>query len=298
MPAIPERTESTASAPSARVVVAPTTTPTITPRRTIASVRSKRVAQNTPSRLRAWVHPPTPREPNADERLAKLNHYNELKEHVQTLEKDEDIKEMTAAHRTKRVKIDDLVSIPHNRPGDPSSTFRVYDDDSEDEMEVDEAVELRKNVFEEVSTQDEPSPSKKQRQLEVLHTEKPRLFEMQEQEQPRLLKVPEKEPEHETVTPKKVQPPPQQKAATPPPPPAQTKVATAGELLHAQMEAGTPLEPHQLQVPPPGTAWVFPSAGKREEPYQEGTAQEARLGTIFKMAYDHWMHSGEIMPVF
>lgn len=199
-----------------------------------------------------------PREPNADSRLAKLNHYNEIKEQMKSLEKDEEIREMTAGHRTKRVKIDDLVYIPHNRPGDPSGTFRVYDDDSDDEMEVDEDVELRKNVFEEII--EDPSPPKKQ--------ERPKQTELKQYEPPKQSQLP------------------QMKAAPSP-----------GELLQAQMEAGTPLEPHQLQVPEDGR-WVFPSVGERKEPYQEGTAQEARLGAIFKMAYDHWTRSGEILPVF
>lgn len=173
------------------------------------------------------------------------------------------------AHRTKRVKIDDLLYIPHNRPGDPSGTFRVYDDDSDDEMEVDEDVELRKNVFEEV-TMDEPSPSKPQG-----------LSQSKRQDS-----SPSKKKELQAAVQKKVQSQVQRVAPSP------------GELLHAQMVAGTPLEPHQLQVPLEGNAWVFPSVSKRQDVYQEGTAQEARLGAIFKVALDHWTRSGEILPVF
>ena len=51
------------------------------------------------------------------------------------------------SHRRKRVKVDDLEVIPHNLPGDSSGTFRVPDWDSDDEMEVDESVPERKNVF-------------------------------------------------------------------------------------------------------------------------------------------------------
>lgn len=161
-----------------------------------------------------------------------------MKEHMQSLEKDEEIREMVV-HRTKRVKIDDLLYIPHNRPGDPSSTFRVYDDDSDDEMEVDEAVELRKNVFEEVIVEEvvtaQASPPKKERpavQKEPPQREQPAL---QKKEQPSVQN---------------------------------------------------------------GQSWVFPSVTKRQDCYQEGTAQEARLGAIFRMGFEHWKRSGEILPVF
>ncbi|CZT17320.1 uncharacterized protein RCC_03154 [Ramularia collo-cygni] len=267
--AISERTENSAATVRA---AARNAEPTPSRHRPISSVRSKRdQANNTPGRPRAWVRPAMPREPNADSRLAKLNHYNQMKDHVQSLEKDEELREMVARHRTKRVKIDDLVYIPHNRPGDPSGTFRVYDDDSEDEMEVDEDVELRKNVFDEVPG--ELSPSKKvERQPAVPKQHKNPVEAADQTPKPR--------------APEKILPPVQRAAPTP------------GELLHAQMLAGKPLELHQLKVPAEGTAWVFPSVSKRQEPYQDGTAQEARLGAILKMAYEHWMRSGEVLPVF
>lgn len=269
--AISERTEN--SAPTVRATERKPQ-PTPSRHRTISSVRSKREqAMSTPGLTRVWNRPPMPREPNADNRLAKLNHYNEMKNHVQSLEKDEELREMVAGHRTKRVKIDDLVYIPHNRPGDPSSTFRVYDDDSEDEMEVDEDVELRKNVFEEVV--EESSPSKR--------LDRPAVVPKQQQ------LTPQQPTTDLTPKPRAVE------KARPQAPPA---APTPGELLHAQMQAGKPLQPQQIQVPAEGAAWIFPSVSKREEPYQDGTAQEARLGAIFKMAYEHWMRSGEVLPVF
>lgn len=100
---------------------------------------------------------PKPKEPNADARLAKLERMRVLQMELEELKRDEDIKEMEAhsVHRRKRVKVDDLVSIPHNRPGDSQSTFRVPDVDSDDEMEVDSEVQERSNVFEELEDNSE-----------------------------------------------------------------------------------------------------------------------------------------------
>jgi hypothetical protein len=126
-----------------------TTKPTPNRNRDIASVRRQReLASRVEIPRRAWDPKPVPRIANADTRLLKLQHYHEIKDRLRELQKDEDIKDMVH-HRTKRVKVDDLVVIPHNRPGEPSGTFRMYDADSDDEMEVDESAELRENVFEE-----------------------------------------------------------------------------------------------------------------------------------------------------
>jgi hypothetical protein len=117
--------------------------------RDIASVRRQReLASRVEIPKRAWDYTPIPRDPNADSRLAKLQKYHETKDGLQEMEKDAEIKEMVQP-RIKRVKVDDLVTIPHNRPGDPSSMFRVYDADTDDEMEVEESWEVRENVFEE-----------------------------------------------------------------------------------------------------------------------------------------------------
>lgn len=105
-----------------------------------------------------------PKEKNADARLAKMRELEyhraqmrELKYHeaqAKLLEADPDVMEIEgqSAIRRKRVKVDHLAEIPHNRPGDSSSTFRVPDIDSDDEMSVDEDVEEMANVFEEGST--------------------------------------------------------------------------------------------------------------------------------------------------
>lgn len=119
---------------------------------------------NTPApRPYAWEKQPAmqkPKEKNADARAAKLQRYNELREELERLKKDADIQEIEAhsVHRRKRVKIDDLAVIPHNRPGDPSGTFRVPDPDSDDEISIDGDFEERMNVFEaSEKAQDEPA---------------------------------------------------------------------------------------------------------------------------------------------
>jgi hypothetical protein len=78
-----------------------------------------------------------------------MQRIRDLQAELEALRKDEDVKEIEqhSVHRRKRVKIDDLSVIPHNRPGDSSSTFRVPEIDSDDEMEVDESVETG-NMFE------------------------------------------------------------------------------------------------------------------------------------------------------
>ena len=100
---------------------------------------------------------PKPKEPNADVRQAKIQRMRDLQRELEELKQDEDIQKMEAlsVHRRKRVKIDNLAVIPHNRPGDSASTFRVPDIDSDDEMEVDASVEERSNIFEDDETEKE-----------------------------------------------------------------------------------------------------------------------------------------------
>ena len=126
----------------------------ITPRpRTIASARAaksaSKAAQQT-DRPWAWEKKPRVKEPNADTRLAKIRQADFYRRKLAELEKDEEV-----LRKVKRVKVDHLAEIPHNRPGDPSSCFRVPDIDSDDEMEVDEDVEERRNIF---SASQPPAP--------------------------------------------------------------------------------------------------------------------------------------------
>ncbi|TKA65958.1 hypothetical protein B0A55_10156, partial [Friedmanniomyces simplex] len=87
----------------------------------------------------------------------KAERLRKLQKELAELNQDEDIIEMES-HRRKRVKVDDLQYIPHNRPGESSGTFRVPDIDSDDEMEVEMSVPERVNVFEEAAAGREPSP--------------------------------------------------------------------------------------------------------------------------------------------
>lgn len=93
---------------------------------------------------------------SADERFAKLEHMRMLERELERLRKDEDIIEMES-HRRKRVKVDSLEYIPHKQPGDAEGTFRVPEWDSDDEIEVEEAVPERVNVFKQAQ---QTSPSK------------------------------------------------------------------------------------------------------------------------------------------
>ena len=133
-------------------------------RRTLQSVRAKRaLASNPPAPVPyAWEKQPRmqkPKEPNADARAAKVEHYMQMKRELERLKQDADIKEIEAhsVHRRKRVKIDELAVIPHNRPGDPSGTFRMPEPDSDDEISVDEDFEETMNVYTATEkAQDEP----------------------------------------------------------------------------------------------------------------------------------------------
>ncbi|GIZ42412.1 hypothetical protein CKM354_000568500 [Cercospora kikuchii] len=128
--------------------------------RTIAAVRR----QQTPSRYshtpqRIWSQTPQPKDTNADRRLEKLRKFKELDAQLQAMKQDEEVKQMTE-RPLKRVKVDTLVKIPHNRPGDASGTFRMPDIDSDDEMEVDADQETRSNIFD-VSAEEETAATLK-----------------------------------------------------------------------------------------------------------------------------------------
>lgn len=134
-------------------------TPTHQPNmmRRSAQLRAARIAQqNTPttSRPYAWERntaTPKPREPNADARLAKIQRIRDLERQLNELKEDVEVQQIEShsIHRRKRVKIDDLASIPHNRPGDSVGTFRVPEPDSDDEIEVEDSMDVDSNIFEE-----------------------------------------------------------------------------------------------------------------------------------------------------
>ena len=135
--------------------VTPIRKPTNTPgtMRRSAQLRAARAARDaggkTPvSSFAARAAAMKPVETNADARLAKMERYIALQKELEELQQDTDIQEIES-HRVKRVKIDSLVQIPHNRPGDPSGCFRMPEEDSDDEMEVYASVEEKSNLFEE-----------------------------------------------------------------------------------------------------------------------------------------------------
>ncbi|KAK5126001.1 hypothetical protein LTR85_011356 [Meristemomyces frigidus] len=140
---------------------APMSTPSRLPnkRRSIAEVRASRLSGlGTPrgqpyswERSSTATSTPRPAQPNADRRFEKLERLRKLQRELEELKQDEDVIEMES-HKRKRVKVDDLVYIPHNRPGDSAGTFRVPDIDSDDEMEVDISVPERTNIFQEAAS--------------------------------------------------------------------------------------------------------------------------------------------------
>lgn len=131
---------------------APRTPGTIPRARPIAKTRAAlnaRLAALTPTFQR--YAPPTPRDPNADRRILRVREI----EHLRARQKrdEEELARLEAERaadmprKTKRVKVDHLKVIPHNRPGDSEGSFRVPDWDSDEEMEVDEDAELIDNLF-------------------------------------------------------------------------------------------------------------------------------------------------------
>ncbi|KAK3637684.1 hypothetical protein LTR56_013516 [Elasticomyces elasticus] len=131
-------------------------------RRTVAEARASRLGSTyTPTRQQplSWEKTmrTTPADSNADRRFEKMERLRKLQEELSELNADDDVQEMQS-HRLKRVKVDDLEFIPHNRPGDSSGTFRVPDIDSDDEMEVEFDVPERQNVFQTAAEMPAASP--------------------------------------------------------------------------------------------------------------------------------------------
>ncbi|KAK5734488.1 hypothetical protein LTR17_008848 [Elasticomyces elasticus] len=130
-------------------------------RRTVAEARASRLGSTyTPTRQPlSWEKTmrTTPSDTNADRRFEKMERLRKLQMELSELNADDDVREMQS-HRLKRVKVDDLEFIPHNRPGDSSGTFRVPDIDSDDEMEVEFDVPERQNVFQTAAEMPAASP--------------------------------------------------------------------------------------------------------------------------------------------
>ena len=166
MPSHPEQEpQSTLKVPEHTLSMPQRTPGTPVVMRRSAVLRAARRAQQS---ARPPMNPPyawekttsKPKEPNADARLAKMQRLRDLQKELEQLKQDDDIKDMEAhsVHRRKRVKVDELVSIPHNRPGDSASTFRVPDVDSDDEMEVDEDVLQQISTSKEVQDDHQQDP--------------------------------------------------------------------------------------------------------------------------------------------
>lgn len=205
--------------------------------------------------------PLKPKETNADARQAKLIRMRELQKELEELQNDEDILEIQS-HRRKRVKIDNLVSIPHNLPGDPSGTFRVPEVDSDDEMEVYDDVEERSNVFED-SERMEVTPPKPQQQP-VAKEAAP----LKSQPAKEAL-TPKSQPAKEAPTPK---PQPAKEIPTPKPPPVK-------ELFPQKIQP--PTAAPVVREPSP-IEFDFPEIGPIPEGYYVSEEYKAEACAIFE----------------
>nr|POF15355.1 hypothetical protein CFP56_42244 [Quercus suber] len=131
--AITERTERSTSVPGSL------NTPSRAPR-SVRAVRAARQNSGTPAGRRTWQAHARQSTSSASMRYHRMRQLDlEVEERQHDQERN--------AHRSKRVKVSDLVTLPHHRPGESSSTFRVPDIDSDGEMEVDEDVPVRSKPF-------------------------------------------------------------------------------------------------------------------------------------------------------
>ncbi|KAI5367328.1 hypothetical protein Slin15195_G024550 [Septoria linicola] len=241
-----------------------------TPSRAPRSIAAVRRAQQTPSRMsatptRVWSQQPPPRDTNADRRLGKLRKFQELNEELEAMKKDEEIQQITE-RPLKRVKIDHLVKIPARRPGESSGTFRMFDVDSDDEMEVDADEAVRSNIFEVSATEDSSVNAASKNAASTPAVEK----------------------RAKETTPAVATPAPAPAPALTPAPAASaaTPVPTAPKVA---AETAVP------EVP--AITFEFPSVGL----LPEGTTNDmdnAYLAAKFAYGFQHWQATGEALPLF
>ena len=273
----------------------PPATTSFTPvrRRTIASVKAaKRAEMNKPLPRFAWEKEPKPRLKNADERLAKIRTLEDLRRKVKDLEQDEDVR-----RPTKRVKVDNLAEIPHNRPGDASSTFRVPDIDSDDEMEVDWNVEERSNVFDDTPQHPTATPLSAAQAPEAVTTAgvaaSPPPFPLEKQQsgladQPTAspsLSAPPQQPPAQPL-------PPQQPLAPKEPPrfnfpSVGLKPTVPASVPEVHAQPAPPAPPQQRAEPP---RFVFPSVGLKPPGFQEYSEERKKAcGALFAAGFAEYM---------
>lgn len=133
--------------------------------RAAAASKSTRNTNEPPTPVVARTAPATPHDKNNYERIRRLREIEELKIQHEAMEKklaklraEQEAEAEAQPRKTKRVKIEHLKEIPHNRPGESSGSFRFPEADSDDEMTVDEDAELIDNAFDEEDTDEEPTP--------------------------------------------------------------------------------------------------------------------------------------------
>ena len=227
---------------------------------------------------------PRPKEPNADARLAKVQKIRDLEKELQRLKEDEDIKDIEAhsIHRRKRVKIDDLAVIPHNRPGDSSSTFRVPDYDSDEEIEVEDSMDLSGNMFEGVNQTQGAQNEQVQTQTPLPATapyttphQQPTTSLNQHSASPTIAQVTEQQPQQATE-------PQAPKSTEQAPLFAFPSVSSAQQ--HQATEPQAPLPQEQAPL------FIFPSVRKKPRDYEEPSEEyKAAAGRDFTKGYNEWL---------
>lgn len=278
----PKRKRTNAAATATPLPAIPESSPkpsinTITPRpRTLASARLAASARkfpqsHQPPRRYAWEQAEAkPKMANADERIAKIRRAEWHRRELARLEQEEDF-----VRKVKRVKVDHLAEIPHNRPGDSAGTFRVPDIDSDDEMEVYDSVEERSNIF---STPQLPAqqPTTPHPQTQQATTPMP----------------PPQLPAQQDTTPL---PRAQQATAPLPRPPQLPAQHLTTPLPQAQQQAFTPLSqtpqlpaqqsttpfPSQQTAQPEPPRFIFPSVAPKPANYHVSDEYKKAAGALF-----------------
>lgn len=246
----------------------PRPTPAVTPRhRSVNRMRAERAAKEraaTPSFKR--FTPVAPHDPNADRRIQRVREIEHLRaqqrQNEEALARLEAEQQADAPRKTKRVKVDQLKEIPHNRPGEGSGSFRVPDWDSDDEMEVDEDAELIDNPF--------AAAAEEEKEAEHVKAPEPVKEKM---------KQPVKELVKEPV--KTAQPVKEQQHVIEAP-----KAPTPELIADNSGDSDSDLELEWPELPP------------REEGLGAVLADTEEAGKRFELGFEQFLRTGEVLAAF
>lgn len=270
------------------------------------------------SSKKSWPSKPVPRERNADARFGKLQ---QLAAEPPTPKPVQAEKTEVAPRPTKRVKVDQLLYIPHNRPGDAEGTFRAPDIDSDDEMEVDIDVPLRPNMFDASHVQESQEKATEQ------------ANELSKQRLEKAKQTPSAQPAVSSTPTTKLTPP--APSASPKQAPEQSKYAAVLEEARLRQEAHQiqqwlkECEPHHIEqleqelkqireAQKPAVSqqpsavkdqsgstdelylpvYDFPSVGNYQPAEEIDPEEEEFLALEFEYGMRHWERTGELLPIY